>query len=80
MNSPTYTSVCLKIIKNAPESGKDNFDQALDEIKLLRLINDKYSADDVHVLRFFDAFYYKEHIFLVSLVIVTVRNVFLKTT
>ena len=54
--------VCLKIIKN----NKDFFDQSLDEIKLLQLINSGGDADTNHILRLLDFFYYKEHLFIVS--------------
>ena len=53
--------VCIKIIRNS----KDFFDQSLDEVKLLQLINNGADADDVHVLQLYDFFYYKEHMFLV---------------
>ena len=59
--------VCLKIIKNS----KEFMDQSLDEIKLLRYVNAAATADggDVdthHVLRLFDYFYHKEHLFIVT--------------
>jgi serine/threonine protein kinase len=54
--------VCLKIINNS----KEFFDQSLDEIRLLQLINSKEDPDDVHVVRLIDFFYYKEHTFLVT--------------
>lgn len=57
-----YREVCLKIIHNT----KDFFDQSLDEIRLLRLINDHKDPDEAHVLRLIDAFYYKEHCMLVT--------------
>ena len=53
--------VCIKIIRNS----KDFFDQALDEVKLLQLINAGRDPDEVHVLQLYDYFYYKEHVFLV---------------
>jgi hypothetical protein len=53
--------VCIKIIRN----GKDFFDQALDEIKLLQYINSCKDPDEAHVLQLYDFFYYKEHVFLV---------------
>ncbi|BDA40915.1 probable dual specificity tyrosine-phosphorylation-regulated kinase at C-terminar half [Coccomyxa sp. Obi] len=53
--------VCLKIIKN----NKDYFDQSLDEIKLLSYINAADPADEHGLLRLYDYFYYKEHLFLV---------------
>mmetsp|Transcript_5784 Transcript_5784/g.16245 ORF Transcript_5784/g.16245 Transcript_5784/m.16245 type:complete len:1133 (+) Transcript_5784:186-3584(+) len=53
--------VCLKIIKN----NKDYFDQSLDEIKLLQYVNDSDPLDSNGVLRMYDYFYYKEHLFIV---------------
>ncbi|GET87137.1 protein kinase, putative [Leishmania tarentolae] len=57
-----YGQVCLKIINNT----KDFFDQALDEIRLLTLLNSQKDPDDAHVVRLIDAFYYKEHVMLVT--------------
>lgn len=57
----TGSLVCLKIIKN----NKDYFDQSLDEIKLLRYVNGCDPADQHGIVRLFDYFYYKEHLFLV---------------
>jgi len=59
-DDPHY--VCLKCIKN----NKDFFDQSLDEIKLLQLINSSGDPDAHHVLHMYDFFYYKEHLFIVS--------------
>ncbi|KAK9841296.1 hypothetical protein WJX74_003374 [Apatococcus lobatus] len=53
--------VCLKIIKN----NKDYFDQSLDEIKLLKYVNDHDPNDEYGILHLFDHFYYKEHLILV---------------
>ena len=47
--------VCLKIIKN----NKDYFDQSLDEVKLLSLINAADPGDAQGLLRLYDYFYYK---------------------
>lgn len=49
----TGVGVCLKIIKN----DKDFFDQSLDEIKLLKLVNKHDPADRFHILRLYDYFY-----------------------
>ncbi|GLT92964.1 hypothetical protein SLE2022_107730 [Rubroshorea leprosula] len=57
----TGMDVCLKIIKN----DKDFFDQSLDEIKLLKLVNKHDPADEHHILRLYDYFYYQEHLFIV---------------
>ena len=54
--------VCLKVVKNH----KDYFDQSLDEIKLLRYVNEKDEDDINGILRLFDYFYYKEHLILVT--------------
>jgi len=58
----TGALVCLKIIKNS----KDFFDQSLDEIKLLKLLNAADPGDEHGVLRMFDSFYYKEHLFIAT--------------
>eukprot|EP00195_Chlamydomonas_chlamydogama_P014734 CAMPEP_0202902904 /NCGR_PEP_ID=MMETSP1392-20130828/18762_1 /ASSEMBLY_ACC=CAM_ASM_000868 /TAXON_ID=225041 /ORGANISM="Chlamydomonas chlamydogama, Strain SAG 11-48b" /LENGTH=1064 /DNA_ID=CAMNT_0049589765 /DNA_START=132 /DNA_END=3326 /DNA_ORIENTATION=- len=57
----TGTLVCLKIIKN----NKDYFDQSLDEIKLLKYVNTLDPNDEHGLVRLYDYFYYKEHLFLV---------------
>ncbi|XP_039009981.1 serine/threonine-protein kinase ppk15-like isoform X2 [Hibiscus syriacus] len=53
--------VCLKIIKN----DKDFFDQSLDEIKLLKLVNKHDPGDKCHILRLYDYFYHRELLFIV---------------
>lgn len=57
----TGVDVCLKIIKN----DKEFFDQSLDEIKLLKFVNKHDPADERHILRLYDYFYYQEHLFIV---------------
>lgn len=57
----TGVDVCMKIIKN----DKDFFDQSLDEIKLLKFVNRHDSADQHHILRLYDYFYHREHLFIV---------------
>ncbi|KAJ7562869.1 hypothetical protein O6H91_03G087100 [Diphasiastrum complanatum] len=57
----TGMDVCMKIIKN----NKDFFDQSLDEIKLLKYINRHDPADKHHILRLYDYFYHREHLFIV---------------
>ncbi|KAG2723906.1 hypothetical protein I3760_02G192900 [Carya illinoinensis] len=57
----TGMDVCLKIIKN----NKDFFDQSLDEIKLLKLVNKHDPADERHILRLYDFFYHREHLIIV---------------
>jgi serine/threonine protein kinase len=70
--------VCIKIIKN----NKDFFDQSLDEIKLLRLLNCYDKDDEKNILQLYgptpppragafvltavDYFYFKEHLFIVT--------------
>nr|CCC93262.1 putative protein kinase [Trypanosoma congolense IL3000] len=54
--------VCLKIIRNS----KDFFDQSLDEIKLLKLINASGDADENCVVKMLDFFYFKEHMCIVT--------------
>jgi serine/threonine protein kinase len=44
---------------------QDYFDQSLDEIKLLRYVNAADPDDEHHIVRLYDFFYYKEHLFLV---------------
>jgi serine/threonine protein kinase len=54
--------VCLKIIEN----NKDYVDQSIDEIKLLYFINSNGDPDEKNVLRAYDCFYHKEHLFIVT--------------
>lgn len=54
--------VCLKVIKN----DKDFFDQSLDEIKLLKLLNANCNPEEKHILRILDYFYHKEHLIIVT--------------
>lgn len=58
----TNKHVCIKVIKNT----KDFFDQCLDEVKLLRYIVHKGNPDEHNVLKLYDYFYYKEHLFIVT--------------
>mmetsp|Transcript_5060 Transcript_5060/g.17565 ORF Transcript_5060/g.17565 Transcript_5060/m.17565 type:complete len:324 (+) Transcript_5060:1362-2333(+) len=57
----TGMPVCMKIINN----NKDFFDQSLDEIKLLKFVNRNDPGDEKGVLRLYDYFYHKEHLFIV---------------
>lgn len=41
------------------QNNKDYFDQSLDEIKLLKYINEADPDDEHGMLRLFDYFYYK---------------------
>jgi serine/threonine protein kinase len=53
----------MKIIEN----NKDYFDQSVDEIKLLRYIAANCeSLDDKNLLKLYDYFYHKEHLFIVT--------------
>lgn len=54
--------VCMKIIKN----DKDFLDQSLDEIKLLKLINQNADVEEKHCLKLFDYFYHKEHLIIIT--------------
>ena len=54
--------VCLKIVKN----DKDFFDQSLDEVKLLRMMNDADARDEKNIVRMLDFFYHREHLFIVT--------------
>ena len=58
----TGMSVCLKIVKNS----KDFFDQSLDEVKLLKLVNERDPGDAKGILRLYDYFYHAEHLFIVT--------------
>ena len=52
----------MKIIEN----NKDYVDQSIDEIKLLKYINANGDPDEKNVLKLYDYFYFKEHLFLVT--------------
>ena len=58
----TGQHVCLKVVKNS----KDYFDQSLDEIRLLRLVNERDPRDEHGIVRLYDYFYYAEHLILVT--------------
>lgn len=58
----TNKQVCLKIIENS----KEFLDQSLDEIKMLCYLNKAGDPDKHNVLRLYDYFYHKEHLFLVT--------------
>lgn len=53
---------CLKVVKNS----KDFFDQSLDEIKLLRYLNDAGDAHANRVVSLVDYFYFREHLVIVT--------------
>ena len=52
----------MKIIEN----NKDYFDQSIDEIKLLKFINYNGDVEEKNVLRVYDCFYHKEHLFIIT--------------
>eukprot|EP01029_Cantina_marsupialis_P018590 TRINITY_DN4285_c0_g1_i1.p1 TRINITY_DN4285_c0_g1~~TRINITY_DN4285_c0_g1_i1.p1 ORF type:complete len:663 (+),score=186.57 TRINITY_DN4285_c0_g1_i1:97-2085(+) len=54
--------VCLKVIKNS----KDFFDQSIDEIKLLLMMQQNGEPSEHHVLQMFDFFYHREHLCIVT--------------
>lgn len=58
----TGNHYCMKVIEN----NKDYFDQSIDEIKLLNFINCNDDVDNHNVLRIYDYFYHKEHLFIVT--------------
>lgn len=58
----TNRHVCIKIIEN----NKDYFDQSVDEIKLLKYINYNGNVDEKNVLKLYEYFYHKEHLFIVT--------------
>ncbi|XRB08527.1 protein tyrosine kinase [Pycnococcus provasolii] len=58
----TGRHVCVKIIRN----NKDLNDQSLDEVKILRYVNRMDPMDTKGVLRLYDFFYFKEHLFIVT--------------
>eukprot|EP01017_Pseudomicrothorax_dubius_P048514 TRINITY_DN883_c0_g1_i2.p1 TRINITY_DN883_c0_g1~~TRINITY_DN883_c0_g1_i2.p1 ORF type:complete len:747 (-),score=216.15 TRINITY_DN883_c0_g1_i2:405-2645(-) len=58
----TGNMVCMKVIEN----NKDYFDQSIDEIKLLRYINCNGDVDQRNVLKLYDYFYHKEHLFIIT--------------
>lgn len=62
MDLKTGQHICLKIVKN----DKDYFDQSLDEVKVLRHVNEQDPQDEHGIVRLYDFFYYKEHLILVT--------------
>lgn len=54
--------VCLKIISNS----KENFDQSLGEIQSLLAVNDRKEGSVSHIVHMYDYFYFKEHLFIVT--------------
>ena len=58
----TNEMVCLKIIEN----NKDYVDQSIDEIKLLLYVDCNADVDSKNLLKMYDFFYHKEHLFIVT--------------
>ena len=70
------TALCPPFIQSHPNSpppppsssspfSQDFFDQSMDEIKLLQLLNQADPEERYPVLRLFDYFYHREHLFIV---------------
>ncbi|ETI43279.1 CMGC/DYRK protein kinase [Phytophthora nicotianae P10297] len=62
MDTTTEQSVCLKIIKN----NKEYFDQGVDEVRVLEYIDRNCKVDERHLIRLLDAFYFREHLIIVT--------------
>lgn len=56
-----YAQVCLKVIRNS----KEFFDQSLDEIKIVHMLNQQADPDEKHIVTLYGFFYFKEHMILV---------------
>lgn len=62
VDTTTEHSVCLKIIKN----NKEYFDQGVDEVRVLEYIDRNCKVDERHLVRLLDAFYFREHLIIVT--------------
>ena len=62
IDTTTDEVVCLKIIKN----NKEYFDQGVDEIRVLEYIGHNCKVDERHLIRLLDAFYFREHLIIVT--------------
>ena len=62
IDTTTDQVVCLKIIKN----NKEYFDQGVDEIRVLEYIDHNCKVDERHLVRLLDAFYFREHLVIVT--------------
>ncbi|KAG6623596.1 CMGC/DYRK protein kinase [Phytophthora cinnamomi] len=62
IDTTTEQAVCLKIIKN----NKEYFDQGVDEIRILEYIGRNCKVDEKHLVRLLDAFYFREHLIIVT--------------
>ena len=58
--SPTQELTCFKVVAN----NKDFFDQAMDEIKLLRLIKANFDPEAHYLLNFKSVTYHKQHLWI----------------
>lgn len=57
------TQVCVKVINNQ----KETFDQGLDEIKIIKLLQKNCAElDSRNIVKMLDYFYYREHLFIVN--------------
>lgn len=56
----TDEMTCFKMIQN----DKDFFDQALDQLKLLRLVKANCDPNECFLLNFKQMFYHREHLFI----------------
>lgn len=61
VDETTQRAVCLKVVR----PGKDGFDQGLDEVKLLRLVNAADEGDRAGIVRLRSCLYYRETLVLV---------------
>ncbi len=58
----TGQRICIKIMNNE----KDLIDQCIDEVKIVRLLNDHDPQDEFHIIRSKHVFYFREHLMIVS--------------
>lgn len=58
----TNKKVCLKMVENK----KEFFDQSIEEIKILKLVNNNGNPEKDHFVKLYDFFYCKEHLFIVT--------------
>ena len=62
LDEVTQHKVCLKIVENC----KETLDQALDEVKILRLLKANCDVDLKNILNYIDCLYHKEHLLIVT--------------
>ena len=58
-------NVCMLSGHKVIENNKDCYDQSIEEIKL-RYINNNRNAYQIYIIKMYDFFYHKEHLFLVA--------------